>query len=170
MSRLLKPQGAMAGGGGSDGTLAAVTLLPDPNSETERVLTAGAGLTLTDNGANSTVVLAMATVATVNPGTYDLANVTVDAYGRVVAITAAPTPIAGWPIYEAIVLATDASQVALSQAISTNSRRHQVIVNGRIMAQGGEADYTLTSTTITFTSTLEAGSRVLVYAYPSTYA
>jgi hypothetical protein len=169
VSRLLKPQN-LNGGGGSDGTLAAVTLLPDPNSETERVLTAGAGLTLTDNGADSTVVLAMATVATVNPGTYDLANVTVDAYGRVVAITAAPTPIAGWPIYEAIVLETEASQVALSQAISTNSRRHQVIVNGRIMAQGGEADYTLTSTTITFTSTLEAGSRVLVYAYPSNYA
>jgi hypothetical protein len=68
------------------------------------------------------------------------------------------------------VLETEATSVALSQAISTNSRRHQVIVNGRIMAQGGEADYTLTSTTITFTSQLEAGSRVLVYAYPSTYA
>ena len=169
MSRLLKPQGT-GGGGGSDGTLAAVTLTPDPNSETERVLTAGAGLVLTDNGPDSTVVLGLASIATVTPGTYDLATVEVNAYGQVVGVSEAPEPIAGWPIYEAIVIANETSTVAMSQAISLNPRRHQIVVNGRIVAQGGDADYTLAGTTLSFTWTLEPGTRVLVYAYPSSYA
>ena len=71
--------------------------------------------------------------------------------------------------YERFEITEETSTITLAQAITQNPGRHLVVVNGLYRAKGADADYTMTATTITFTWTLEPGSRVLVYAFPSTF-
>lgn len=113
-------------------------------------------------------------IETITPGTYPWATVTVDQYGRVTGVaTGDPEDIVlqypGWPIYERFEITEDTSTIMLAQAITQNPGRHLVVVNGLYRAKGADADYTMTATTITFTWTLEPGTRVLVYAFPSTF-
>jgi len=63
---------AGGGGGGAPTTATYVTLSTDATLTNERVLTAGSGITITDNGAGNTVVIA----ATGSGGTFGQATAT----------------------------------------------------------------------------------------------
>lgn len=86
-----------AGGGGAGGAptnASYVTISSNGTLTAERTLTGTSGqIAITDNGANSTVVLSL--ISVISAGTFAYpSSVTVDAYGRITAITAG-SPSAG---------------------------------------------------------------------------
>ncbi len=66
------------GGGGAPTTSSYVTLGTDATLTSERVLTAGTNVTLTDGGAGSTITIGLGTGVTTNTGSQTLTNKTID--------------------------------------------------------------------------------------------
>lgn len=74
-----------------------VVLSNNTNLSAERRLNvSGTNLTMTDNGANSSVTLNLSSILGAGAGTFAFATVTADSFGRITAISAGtPAPVAG---------------------------------------------------------------------------
>ncbi len=79
--------GETAGESGAPEDAEYVTLSADGDIPNARVLTEGTGINITDEGAGTTVTVSLENTA-VTPGTYQNAEVTVDAQGRITAAEA----------------------------------------------------------------------------------
>lgn len=91
--RLVYTTSGGGGGGGAPTNASYVVINNDATLTAERKLAVNSSnITLTDAGANSTVTLDLSSILGGGAGTFSYATVTVDAYGRVTAISAGTTP------------------------------------------------------------------------------
>lgn len=92
--RVFATAGVSSGGGGGAPTDATYLTLSNNVSLTNerRLTTSGSNLTLTDNGANSTVALNLTAILGGGAGTFTYSTITVDQYGRVTAASSGAAP------------------------------------------------------------------------------
>jgi hypothetical protein len=139
------------GGGGAPTNASYVTISSNGTLTAERTLAGTSGqIAITDNGANSTVALSL--VSVISAGTFPYpSSVTVDAYGRITAITAGSPSSGGGGDH-------NASYVVISSTGSLSNER--VLTAGQgvsIVDSGGGATVTI-SVSGTFSSSLNTFS------------
>lgn len=75
------------GGGGAPTTATYLTVTPNGTLTNERTLAVGSNITMSDGGANSTLTLNLSAILGGGAGSFTNANITVDAFGRITAIS-----------------------------------------------------------------------------------
>jgi hypothetical protein len=133
-----------------------VVMTADGTLTQERVLAVSAGqLTRTDGGAGGNVTLGLATTA-VTPSSYNYANITVDAYGRITAASGNATPAPSNATY--LCLSTNAT-LSLERVLSP--------IGGQLVGTDGGAgnNYTLGLATTAVTPSSYTNANITVDSY-----
>ncbi len=120
--------GVSSGGGGGAPTNATYLTLSNNVSLTNerRLTTSGSNLTLTDNGANSTVALNLTAILGGGAGTFTYSTITVDQYGRVTAASSGAAPPGATAEY-----------ITVSNDGSLSNERALAVGTGLRLADGG---------------------------------